>query len=103
MEYDGGVGAALGNLDMDTPAKPKRAKPPPGPPPRGQAKKYAAPLAPANGAGLQTPKFQAFFSDLATKDGNAAVAARERAERAAARDANASCRNVSIELRPFGH
>ena len=61
MEYDGGVGAALGNLDMDTPAKPKRAKPPPGPPPRGQAKKYAAPLAPANGAGLQTPKFAAFF------------------------------------------
>ena len=57
MEYDGGVGAALGNLDMDTPAKPKRGKPPPGPPPRGQAKKYAAPLAPANGAGLQTPKF----------------------------------------------
>ncbi|KAH8054125.1 hypothetical protein JL720_14496 [Aureococcus anophagefferens] len=85
MEYDGGVGAALGNLDMDTPAKAKRAKPPPGPPPRGQAKKYAAPLAPANGAGLQTPKFQAFFSDLAAKDGNAAVAARERAERAAAR------------------
>ncbi|KAK7241383.1 hypothetical protein SO694_0005911 [Aureococcus anophagefferens] len=52
---------------------------------RPRAKKYAAPLAPANGAGLQTPKFQAFFSDLAAKDGNAARRASDGAAREGAR------------------